>query len=299
MKKVIADLDKLKFIDGKGIPGITLKWTNFIASIQLMYLKKIPFRKLEGKETKEKIIISLTTFPKRNLASVYAIKSLLNQTLQPYKIIVWLANSQYSSLPEEFKKLQELGVEFRFVPDIKSHKKYYFALQEYPNDLIVTVDDDLIFPEDLIEQLYLKHLDFPDAIVCFRGRTIVLNQKGCIEPYEKWLINTSHGIKSPSFKIMPSTGSGTLYPPNSYNNELFDIEAIKKNALYADDLWVKFITLKKGTKVIKTHDNCRYLSPIIIRNDVKLSDYNVTSKGNDLVIGNLLKKYPGIERKLK
>ena len=270
-------LDKIKFIDGMGIPCITPIWNKVIAGVQFLYLRKA--RIPERKEVNNSIIVSMTTFPVRNKAACYAIKSILLQTMQPEKILVYLSQDQYGSLPKEFKG------------DLKSHKKYFYAFQDYPDKLIITVDDDLIYPENLIETLYMKYKENPNAIVCFRGREMGKDRYGNILPYCKWDINGKDGIESPSFNIMPSTGAGTLYFPGSVDDMVFNSKLIKENAFTADDIWVKVMSLKKGTRVIKTHDKCRYLSAIKIKNDKRLYDMNRQS-GNDQVVEQLERLFP-------
>lgn len=37
--------------------------------------------------------------------------------------------------------------------DIRSHKKYWYAISEYPGMSIITVDDDIIYSSDTIKDL--------------------------------------------------------------------------------------------------------------------------------------------------
>lgn len=110
-------------------------------------------QKIDGK----KIIVSLTTFPARINKVSIVIESLINQTHKPNKIILWLSKDQFkdlSTLPPNLIKYLERGLDIRFVDgDIKSHKKYFYSFQEYPHDLVILVDDDILYESTFVEHL--------------------------------------------------------------------------------------------------------------------------------------------------
>ena len=83
----------------------------------------------------QKIIASLTSYPARINIVPYVIASILNQTMKPDKIILWLAEAQFpdKELPKVFDEVKACGVEIKFCPEgIGPHKKYYYAMKEYP-----------------------------------------------------------------------------------------------------------------------------------------------------------------------
>ena len=93
------------------------------------YYKKMQSKR-GYKETKNKprIIISLTSFPKRIDIVWITIESILRQSQKPDEIILWLAEEQFQgidSLPKSLLELMERGLTIRFCDDLRSHKKYY------------------------------------------------------------------------------------------------------------------------------------------------------------------------------
>ena len=51
-----------------------------------------------------------------------------------------------SDLPGVLSEMIMSGkVRLRWVDDLKPHKKYFFAFKEYPNDLVITIDDDVLY----------------------------------------------------------------------------------------------------------------------------------------------------------
>lgn len=292
----IKTLDKFKVTEGVRVPyfgGLLYrkvsKWEN-----KAIRKFSIDDFHLNDKARNEKIIVSLTSYSKRINSVGYAIKSLFRQTVLPDRIILWLAEEERENLvlPDLLKDLCDKGLEIRFCENLRSHKKYYFALKEQKeNELVITYDDDIIYPEDSIERLYKKHLAFPDCIVCNRAEEVEIKD-GKLAPYERWHVHSSVGVKKPSARLFPSTGGGTLYPFKCLDKEVFNVDAIREYAFSVDDLWIGFMAAKSGVKFIKTRKNYKPFSTIQESQVVGLQQENCFSGGNDKAIAVLSEKYP-------
>lgn len=209
----------------------------------------IPENILEKKERKERIIISLTSYPKRIGDVWITIETLLRQTVKPDMIILWLADTQFNgieSLPKKLIDLQKSGLTIRFCKDLKSHKKYFYTMQEYPEDLIILVDDDMFYPYDMIEKLLKLHYEYPQDICTMTAQ--VIGDDITVVP-SKWKNPDLSQKYQHSTKLQIFTGSGSLYPPNSLNAQVFNEEVMKELCPYADDLWLTFMAKLNGTKV--------------------------------------------------
>lgn len=230
----------------------------------------------------ELYIVSLTSFPGR-IADVWiSIECLLRQTFKPDKIILWLAIEQFpdKKIPDSLKELEFRGLEVKFCEeDLRAHKKYYYALKNYPDANIITVDDDLYYDNFLLENIYLLHKKYPNNIVTNRAHKMRFDSNKQIEAYRKWSHNVSS--KDASHLLLATGGGGTLYPPNSLHVEVLNKEVFKKVCFLADDIWLKCMALMNGTKVVT---NSKYnKDPLSIRNSQmeKLVSENVLSGGND------------------
>src|SRR5690606_17623225 len=170
-----------------------------------------------------------------------SIRSILNQTQRPKKIILWLGKEQFlegeETLPTVLLELKPLGLEIEFCDDIKAHKKYFFAFQKYPDNLIVTVDDDVIYPNNLLEVLMETHLKYPNSVIANRVRLMELEGAN-FKPHRGWKINEL-GAQNPSKNLFSTGVGGVLYQPQFFPKSFFDIEGIKQTNCSADDIWLK------------------------------------------------------------
>ena len=122
-------------------------------------------RKKIGINSESEIIVSLSSFPKRINNVWITIETIMEQTKQPKKIILWLAEDLFpnkeADLPKNLLKLKKYGLEIQFCEDLWPHKKYFFSMKKYPDDIIVTVDDDVLYPDNMLEQLWKIHQKYP------------------------------------------------------------------------------------------------------------------------------------------
>ncbi len=292
----IKTLDFFKFPEGVRVPYFSGLLYRAIARMERKIIKKIPLSNcfLNKKTREKKIIVSLTTFPARIESVGYAIKSLFNQTVKPDRIVLWLAKEQFDGieLPKLLKSLCEKGLEIRFCKDLRSHKKYYYALQEQQSDeLVITYDDDLIYPEDSIERLLKLHKKYPNCIVCNRAQKCT-RKNNLLGPYNTWRVHCKEGVKKPSSLLFPSTGGGTLYPFDSVDKEAFNETALKETAFTADDLWMRFMSAKKGTKIVKTRRSHRTFSTLEGSQAESLQKDNCIGGENDRALDRLSARYP-------
>lgn len=205
--------------------------------------------KLGKSKRKERIIVSLTSYPKRISDVWITIETLLRQTEKPDMVILWLADSQFNgieSLPQKLIELQKRGLTIRFCKDLKSHKKYFYVMQEYPEDLIILADDDMFYPYDMIEKLMKLHYEYPEDICTMTAQ--VIGDDITVVP-SKWKNPCLSEKYQHSTKLQVFTGSGSLYPPHSLNPQVFNEKIIKEICPYADDLWITFMAKLNGTKV--------------------------------------------------
>ena len=237
------------------------------------------------------VIVSLTTYPGRIDQVWKTISSLLNQTLKPKRVILWLAKEQFpdGQLPDSIQRLTRRGLEIRYCEDLKSHKKYFEAMKQFPEEIIVTADDDILYPENHLEKLWKVHLKFPQEVICQWSHRITFDEKGEFLPYNDWPDN---GREVPSLATLAVGCSGILYPPRAVVNEAFDQEKLKKYALAADDLWLKCMELLAGIKAVNCNETILVYYNVLSTRKSGLWVSNTGQKNNDKVWKLLMEQYP-------
>ena len=247
---------------------------------------------LNTEKRDQQIIVSMTSYKPRFNTICLAIKSILLQNVKPDKFIVWLdANTHHSDLTQEMIDLQKYGVEYRFMDiNLRPHNKYYFALKEFPNAIVITVDDDNLYPLNLIELLLKKHIQYPDCVCARLVHKVTFNKDGSIAPYSQWN-RFARNIKKPSSNLVALGVGGVLYPPHCLDKRALDANLIQKYCLNADDIWLKAMELLHGTKVVWVKTNMTMPVDIEDSQQIRLESNNVFGSQNDTYIKNLYKVY--------
>lgn len=247
------------------------------------------------------IVCSLTTYPGRIHECFYAIKTMLLQSVPPNRIVLWLAESQFPNrkLPAIYQALIDLGLEIRYCYDLRSHKKYFYMLQEQkPNELVITFDDDIIYHPDTIKRALETHGKHPNCIVCNDALIISLDKNNAVSSYIDWK-PAFNGRKMPDiYKYSILTGSGCLYPYGIMPMEAFDKKMICENALSADDLWITFIAKAFDISVVPTEELQKPYTTIFHSQKSHLAQINCLGTGNDDTIKCMFELYPEMKEKL-
>jgi len=265
-------------------------------------IKKFKFFGINQEERKTKIIVSLTSYPKRIHEIKYTIYSLLNQEVKPDKLVLWLSKNEFPNreqdLPKELLKFLKCGLTIRWCDTLKSYKKLLPSLKSYPNEVIVTADDDLYYPKEWLKLLYDYHIQYPNEILTHRSRRISFNENN-IKKYLEWELCQKE--EEASFLNFFTTGGGVLFPPNSLSKIVENKEIYEKICPTGDDIWFWGMAILKDTKIRVVKNNLfivTYVNPArdIVFNKDTLWSYN--EKHNDEQFKALFDKYPEIYKKI-
>jgi len=253
------------------------------------WVKFQPTKKLAPSHRETPIVVSLTSYPARFSTLHLCLKSIFNQTLQADKIVLYLDKTvSLQDVPKKILDMRDKGLEIRTIcENIKPHNKYFYAMQEFSNAIIITVDDDALYSKDCIESLYRNFKKYPNCISARRVHKTTHLLDGTIAPYRLWDLEYKK-IATPSSDLMATGVGGVLYPPHIFNtnSDYFKIENIQNHCLNADDVWLMFIENREGIKVCWAPNKHPSPYPIISDkiNDFALSNDNVENNRNDYFI---------------
>ena len=196
-----------------------------------------------------KIIISLTSFPVRINTVDQVIKTLLVQTMKPWKIVLWLTHDEFpegeKSLPEKLLALTQ-GTCFEIDWSEKNYRPYnklIHTLHKYPDCAIVTVDDDIIYKPQLLERLYEAYEKDPFNIHCHRVTKFI---------YEEASFRIVRGgheyYPCPSYLNKPTGVGGVLYPPHCFHEDVLREDVFLRLAPTQDDQWFWAMAVMMGRR---------------------------------------------------
>lgn len=254
---------------------------NFIFPLLILLKKK------QSLSNNDKIIVSLTSFPKRINKVWMVIETIFNQTYKPDKIILTLSELQFpdKKIPQKLFEQTQRGLEVIWTnDDIRSHKKYFYTMQKYPDSIVITIDDDVLYEKSLIETLIKFHQKYPDCILCNWGAV----KKG--KDYVEWKNLLFEKREKPSLDVLQIGVGGVLYPSNSLYEDVFRKDIFLEICPLADDIWLNAMSVLNDTKIVKT--NYRYFHmPILYKDNDTLHNINNGKNLNTKQISNLIEKY--------
>lgn len=240
-------------------------------------------------EKKQPIIISFTTIDSRINFIKPMIESLLNQTLKPDNINLYISDEvgvlnkgiNPKMIPDFIKiMVNEKNINLIYTKDIGPHTKLIPCLKEnWGKDcVIITVDDDRIYPTNFVEALYKNYLE-QNCVICYRANKIKFRNNNLlkIQKYRTWpkarekdLFNFAKGV------------DGVLYKPEFFTQEVFNIDAIKQCCPKGDDVWFNFTRIIKKIPVFKIPEKLS-ISSVDIPNKIELFSTNIVDNDYQII----------------
>jgi hypothetical protein len=257
-----------------------------------------------------KVIISLTSYPARIPHIHRTIFSLLKQSVKPDEIILWLGEELFpnrnNDLPEILLMLFKHGLTINYCKDIKSFTKLIPVMCTYPNDIIVTVDDDIIYSPKLLETLLNSYEIDKTLIHAHIANKILFTSNGVLKPFDEFEMKPENMVAS-YLNIQGGIG-GCLYPPKSLHKDFVNETLFMNLCPTADDLWFWAMAVMNETKIIVIKNNIIASTPNtpiqykdVIEPKNSLGSINCINgqKQNNIQLHNILEHYPIIKERLK
>jgi len=227
----------------------------------------------EKKHDTPRVVVSLTTIPSRLNRIWPCLNSILCQTRPPDLIcliipMVSSRESQPYDIPEELVRDPRLLVH-RCQQDRGPILKLYetLKLETDLDTLIVTVDDDTIYPRHLIRVLMDNHKNLQGVALGFRGWCLPSSGK-----FLKRRILYGNSVSSPQKVDVLSGISMVMYQRGLFQDDFFIRNRLPKAAFFVDDICISGYLAQKGVE--------KYLLPYPMREP--FSSYLDTSRSNPL-----------------
>ncbi|MBW6528256.1 glycosyltransferase [Sphingomonas sp. RHCKR7] len=245
------------------------------------------------------LVVSLTSYPKRYATLARTLRSLMDQTVRPDHLVLWLAAPDRASLPADVLALVEHGLEIRACADLRSAKKLLPALAAFPDATIVTTDDDVYYEPLWLERLVDAARDHPRAVIGYRGHVAQFDAGGQPAAYEDWAFDTdATGDLGPGRLLFLTGVSGILYPPGALHEDVLDAESYLALCPRADDIWFFAMAVRQGT----ARRRVAHRLPVVewpASQESALNSYNFHESGNDAQFAALLERFPELRPALR
>lgn len=114
------------------------------------------------------LVASCTSYPKRISNLPVVVDSILRNSCPPDKVIINLSRDEFPDCILPIEVMSYIDTHDKVVinwvdGNWKVYKKFLPILKDHPNDLILSFDDDTIYPESIIADLLSVHEKYPDA----------------------------------------------------------------------------------------------------------------------------------------
>ena len=249
---------------------------------------------IEGLKEEPELIVSLTTHGRRLFEVYLAIESIMQGSMKPNRIVLWLSKDiQGEPLPQTLMNQIKRGLVVMYTDDIGPYTKLVPALTDYPNSILVTIDDDILYPYDTLELLYSAYQKYPRCICANRIMDVTLDNQGQPASLPTWKeLDNKERISRLNF--FEGVG-GVLYPPHCFTSEVVNQSVFASICPTADDVWFNCMAILSNTSVVPA-DKHYFRFPLLINASVQdsaLWRINNSNKitPNDKQLRAVMKKY--------
>lgn len=201
------------------------------------------------RDTARNIIVSITSHPGRMRSLGQMLYMFFRmQTVLPEKVILSLSEDEYpsglASLPNDIRLIvSSFPVELKLIPgNIMVHKRHVL-IEECPERDYLILDDDFVYPADVIANCVKWKAEHPDAIATVdSGWAYTYDFHG--SGYElKWLhtpdISTHHALFGQSF-----------FPSGTFPLETIDYRSVRDAVSpHCDECWLNPFVVHRGTPI--------------------------------------------------
>lgn len=190
------------------------------------------------------VIVSLTSYPARFATLSLTLKSLLMQSVQPDRLILWIAHEDAALLPQAVKLLTRQGLEIRFCENWRSFKKIIPTLAAFPDADIVTADDDVYYWPEWLAELLAAADRHPGDVIAHRLHEITTDDDGKIRPYRQW--HRKRNSADANVRNFATGVAGVYYPAGCFHSDVLNTTQFMRLCPAADDVWLFWMVRMNG-----------------------------------------------------
>ena len=165
------------------------------------------------------------------------IESIMEGTVKPNGIVLWRDETDHRPLPLTLQRQVERGLQVLGTRDLRSYTKLLPTLKMFPDAHIVTIDDDIFYPHDFLENLMATYAKKPHSIVGNMVMQMSYDSNGIPTGILQWPYLHEEPADGASHDLFFEGFGGVLYPAGSLPEEVFHKEVFQDICPTADDVW--------------------------------------------------------------
>ena len=238
------------------------------------------------------VIVSLTSHTRERLNNVgkYLFASIFRHHLDGVHVVLTIYKDDINNIPADLHKMIKTGLVELIIADmnLRCHLKYFYAMKKYRNVPIITIDDDSIYPPEMIPDMLQSMIKYPGCIIGRSGYLLNVNKSyinnECVNIGVDRIESWGKHANEPRMDLNLEGYGGILYPPDILKMSDEYIPGILDTPR-ADDIYLmvienrlkvkrvvpyyayqKLIVCTKGYDAISTkQDNVQMIDEIICR----------------------------------
>lgn len=204
-------------------------------------------------DVKPRVVVSLTTIPSRLTRLRPTLNSLLTQAHPPTTI--YLAVPRRSVREQKAYRMPEWLAEYPTLTVLDCERDWgpaskllptLLAERERPEAMVIAVDDDNVYPREMVGTFVKFSQRLPDAALCFRGHVVSGGWKE-----SRAVFGTR--VSAPTRMDIVTGCGGILVKPRFFDGAVFDYDGAPPSAFFVDDIWISGHLARRGIR--------RYLIP--------------------------------------
>lgn len=235
-----------------------------------------------------RLVVSLTSYPKRFDVLHLTIKSILAQDMAADVVVLWVAHGDMDQLPANIRRLERHGLTIRATDDLRSYKKIIPTLAEYGDAFIVTADDDVYYPRHWLRTFCEAYRPGEREVLCYRAHRMAFDGEA-LAPYDSWSFEITDTEPAPD--VFFTGVGGVFYPPGIFHEDVADRARLMELCPSTDDVWLNWMVRLGGAKIRKVGRRQRFhewqgSQAVALQNTNRFA-----TAGNDQQIANIIRAY--------
>lgn len=195
-----------------------------------------------------KIIVSFTTWLKRQESAAKMLEHFKKQTLKPDKIYCYLSSDEYNgeNIPYCLQKfIDEKYLVIKWVKENTYCHKRHEIFKEHFYDYVFIIDDDILYDNNYIMDMFNAAVNHPQNVICYTGCRYEYNEKRM-----NMTVTENPSVKN-SFLGGICCFPPTMFPLDDYFN---NIDIRNEIAKKCDSSYIHVILLKNNISVFEVND---------------------------------------------